>query len=1171
MKYISLSIVFLATLLSLLLVPPVFATPGEGKGVVKICLAGQTWTTCAKDTVPQAEGDIYIRRFEFGRPDKSLPSIWQEEANIYVKAEKANGKYTMSNWENNFVLASQRRSISKRNDFMCTVYSPLEEGSPKDVTTGQYNENWCGFSSDQNGYRLQASFSPNFKLPKKYVDAGYSHTKGHWKIMNNQGSFIDRAEYNTKENGDRRVGDGGSISTYHFMFVLDSPQPTLTTTPSPTVAPQATPTSEAIPVSAVTDVLACPSNLPTAKDVFTPGSSIDIADSNKVNHPLQNPVGVVGKPIILASGNCSAKGTVITAGPEEGQCNFTVTWTTNDTKYAHPYVTCNSSLSMKIRPIPVCTAPSGHAKIVYPGDSFEVLKGSAIHTEGKPVISTSPSTTCAYDAETNKIKVSAEAVGDESCTYRSTWSGVEYATPNTVSCETTFDVSAPIRILKLKPILTCADDLITRPGNLTLAFDKKTTASGPDKDGVYSVSLSGKDTVHIAEAKSGSDTVNIVKTSQRDFTYDDAKDTTVRTVALSTDNASICVPGTKTVKVKPLFGCANGKVMTISPLVQFLGTQPVSSTPDSQGYYSIILTIDDPTVTITSSLSGIALIPGDANTFNHASAVAPYEYTVRFASTNANVCGSAPVRSICRAEKCVNANASPIINTPHTVAEGLRKSLLQDTTHPLHVQPFLDPGETDESNARSFTLTNSGRAGEQVGDKEVHIRYFLDCLSDDGTSTDTNRLSQLPCQDKKGEATLAPYQDITLGLGAVCSEWQLGVRYSYNPDDPALQQDFNKQSPNDTGLIVRSVARDEARCAQCSSFRCVPVAGDLPDTCSSDVTCAVTVKPKINFDLPPAVCEYESNQLKIPGTVTLPDGTSAKLKLGYKIIAPDSLRTDEIITTFNASQVKNESPFVFEVQWPGIRAVDTLVDVRISGYLYDIDTGLPLLTHPTNVHLRWQPSTDCPKPEAKSPSLTHRKKITNIHKEKGDSDHYIVSYTGYVLNDGNVPINQVRLEEFIKTANAEVLHLLTNQSSVTTGSQMILDSHSLQPGQAIGYTVAVRVNALEMSQICTEQTSMGMYDGLLIAPDPSASCANIISSVSNLLTVSNEESPIFVASRANGDVQGVTDTTTSTPQINLKMRTMILFTIGCGLLLGAIAVEESRLHTKTHRMMREDD
>ena len=135
---------------------------------------------------------------------------------------------------------------------------------------------------------------------------------------------------------------------------------------------------------------------------------------------------------------------------------------------------------------------------------------------------------------------------------------------------------------------------------------------------------------------------------------------------------------------------------------------------------------------------------------------------------------------------------------------------------------------------------------------------------------------------------------------------------------------------------------------------------------------------------------------------------------------------------------------------------------------------------------------------------------------------------------------------------------------------MILDSHTLQPGQAIGYTVVIRVNALEMSQICTEQTSTGMYDGSLISPDPSASCANIVSSVSSLLTASNEESPIFVASRVNGDVQGVTDTITSTPQINLKMRTMILFTIGCGLLLGAIAVEESRLHTKSQRTMRGD-
>lgn len=1164
MKNISLSIAILATFFSLLLAPSVYATPGEGKGIVKICLAGQTWTTCAKDTLLQAEGDIYVRRIEFGRPDKTQPAVWQEDANIYVEVDKTNGKYTMSNWENNFVLASQRRSVSKRNDFMCTVYSALEDGSPKDVSAGQYNENWCGFSSDQNGYRLQASFSPNFHLPKKYIEAGYSHARGHWKIMNNQGSFIDRPEYNTKVNGDRRVGDGGSISSYHFMFVLDSLQPSLTATPSPTTSPQVSPTPDAVLVSAQNNTLACPVQFPAAKDIFIPGSSLDIADDAQVNNPLKNPIGAVGKPIILASGNCTANGTTITAGAEEGQCNYTVTWTRNDTKYSQPSITCNASLAMKMRPIPVCTAPSGHARTVYPGDSFEVVKGTAIHTVDKPVISTSPSSTCTYDSETNKIKVNADAVGNESCTYKSTWTGVEFALPNTVSCEATFTVSAPIRTLKLKPILTCADGLVSHPGNLSLAFDKKTIALGPDKDGIYTVSLGDKDTVHILEAKSGSDTVNIAKTSQKDFTYADAKDTAIRQIELNTDNAAVCVPGTKTIKIRPVLGCANGKVMTVSPLIEFSGTQPISSTPDSRGYYTVVLTPDDPTVTVTSNLSGIALIPGDANTFNHASAIEPYEYSVRFASTNANVCGSAPTRSTCRAEKCLNANVLPIINTPHTVADSLRKSLPKDTTHPLYVQPFLNPGETDESHARSFTLTNSGKVGETTNDKPIYIRYFLDCLSDDGTSTDKDRLSQLPCQDRKGEATLLPYQDVTLGLGAVCSEWQLGIRYSYDSEDPALQQDFSKQSPSDTALIVRKVARDEANCTKCSSFRCVPIAGDGPDSCSSDVSCAVAVEPKINFDLPPAFCEYGPNQLKIPGTVDLADGTSARLKLGYKIIAPDNLRTDEIITTFNTIEIKNGSPFVFEVKWPGIRAIDTQVDVRISGYLYDINTGLPLLQRPTNTHLRWQPSTDCPKPEAKVPSLTNRKKITNIHKEKGDADHYIVSYTGYVLNDGNVAIDRVKLDEVIKTAKAEVIYILTNQQAVTTGSQMAFDSTILYPGQAIGYTAVVRVNTLDMSQICTEQTSTGLYSGSLISPDPSATCANIVSSAGNLTTTSDERSPVFVASRASGDVQGITSTVINAYPIDLKTRTMLIFTIGCGLLLAAVAVEESRLHTRTH-------
>lgn len=1170
MKNISLSIVFLATFVSLLLVPPVFATPGEGKGIVKICLTGQTWTTCAKDTLPQAEGDIYIRRIEFGRPDRSQPSIWQEEAGVYVRADKTSGKYTMSNWENNFVLTSQRRSISKRNDFMCTVYSALDDGSPKDVSAGQYNENWCGFSSDQGGYKLQASFSPNFHLPKKYTEAGYGHVRGHWKIMNNQGSFIDRAEYNTKENGDRRVGDGGSISTYHFMFVLDSLQPSPTTTPSPTLTPQATPTSEAIPVSAANSVLTCPPNLPTAKDIFIPGSSLDLTDINQVNNPLKNPIGTVEKPVVLASGNCSAKGTVITAGAEEGQCNYTVTWTTNDPKYSQPSVTCNGSFPMKIRPILACTAPSGHARVVYPSDSFEVSQGTAIHTVGKPVIATSPTSVCTYDAETNKIKVSAEAIGNESCTYKSTWTGEEYASPNTISCENTFVVSAPIRTLRLKPTLTCADGLISRPGNLSLIFDKQTTALGPDKDGIYTVNLGDKDTVHILDAKSGNDTVTITKTSQKDFTYADAKDTTLRIIDLNTDNAAICVPGTKTIKIKPVLGCANGKVMTVSPLIEFSGAQPVSSVPDNRGYYTVVLTTDNPTVTVTSSLSGIALIPGDANTFNHASAVEPYEYTVRFASTNTNVCGSAPTRSTCRAEKCLDANASPIINTPHTVAENLRKNLPKDADHPLYIQPFLDPGETNESHARSFTITHSGKAGEKISDKQIYIRYFLDCLSDDGTSTDKDRLSQLPCQDRKGEAILAPYQDMTLGLGAVCSEWQLSIRYSYDSDDVALQQDFSKQSPSDTALIVRTVARDEANCAKCSSFRCVPIAGEGVDSCSSDASCIAAVEPKVNFDLPTTFCEYESNILKIPGTVTLAEGTSARLKLGYKTIAPDSLRTDEIVTTFNSREIKNDSPFIFEVKWPGIRAVDAQVDVRVSGYLYDINTGLPLLNHPTNVHLRWQPSASCPKPQTTVPSLINKKKITHIAKEKGDTDHYIITYTGYALNDGNVPINQVRLEEFIKTPKAEVLYLLTNQSSVTAGSQMIFDSHILQPGQAIGYTAVVRVNTLEMSQICTEQTSTGIYGTSLISPDPSASCTNIVSAANNLLSKArvDEKPPILVAAGTSGDVQGISDSFTST-QSNLKTRTMILFSIGCGLLLAAVAVEESRLLIRAHEEQRD--
>ncbi|MEI6326968.1 MAG: hypothetical protein WCO78_02505 [Candidatus Roizmanbacteria bacterium] len=1169
--YLSLSIAIVACIASVTAVPSVFASPGEAKGIVKVCLAGQTWTTCSKDITPEVNGEIYVRRVEYGRPDSSLSTQWQDNSNIYVRVDKINGAYTMSNWENNFVSPSQRRSVSAHNDFMCTVFTSTENGSPKEPSTGDASENWCGFSSETGGYMLRTSFSTDFSLPQKYLDAGYSHLKGHWKIMNNQGSFVDRETYNTRDSSDRRVGDGGSITNYHFMFVLDPPGANPTSTPSPTHTPaaattlQPTPTSEVVPVSAASTGFECPLDYPRPKNIFTPKSSVDIADSVRVNDPLVDPPGALGKPIILTSGNCSVKGTVVTAGSEEGQCRYTATWTTNDPAYSPSSITCSGTLSIQNPPIPACSAPSGNPKTIFAGDSFEVQKGSAINIIGQPKISASPSTVCSYNSETNKIKVSPDILGGESCTFKSTWTSVKFATQETVSCDTTFTVSSPIRTIKLKPVLACAEGLTSRPGNLSLGFDKKIVTRGPDKDGVYSVDLHDKESIKVMEARSGNTLMAISKTSQTDFSYTDAKDTSIRTIEVTTDNAAICVPGVKNILIKPIFGCANGKVMTASPSVEFSGAQPTSNTPDNLGYYHVTLTPDDPAVTVTSSLSGIVLVPSDANIFNHSSAIAPFEYTVRFASTNANICGSAPVRSTCRAEKCVNANQAPIINTPHTLAEGLRKNLARDKIHPLIVQPYLDPGDLNESHARSFTLTNAGKSSDLVNDKKVYIKYFLDCFSDDGNTSTKNWLSQLPCQDKKGEVTLDPYQDVTLGLGAVCSEWQLSVRYSYDPKDPVLSQDFTKQSPGDTALITRMVARDENKCSQCSSFRCVPVAGDEPSSCDSDTTCAISAKPMITFNLPPSVCEYDPSQVKIPGSVTLAEGTTARLKLGYKIIAPDNLRTDEVITSFTGSDMRNGSPFVYEVQWPGIRAIDSFIDVRVSGYLYDIQTDLPLLAHPINVHLTWKPSGNCPKPEAKVPSLSHRKTITNIRKEKGDGEHYIISYTGYVLNDGNVPINQIRLEELIKTPNIEVIYILTTDPSTSSGSQLTIDSHVLSPGRAIGYTAVVRADTLEMNQICTEQKSTGIYEGSLVSPDPSASCTNIISSTGDKSTFSANGQRILVAKRNIGEVQGVSDTITSLPQIDVKTRAIVLFTIGCGLLLAAVAVEESRIHTRIHR------
>ncbi len=1145
--------------------PEAFATPGEGSGVVKICLSGQTWSTCSKDIFRQATGDIYIRRVDFGRPDVSKPDEWQNESNIYVKATRPNGGYVMSNWENNFVLATQRRSVSKRNDFVCASYSALIDGSPEKALSGL--DSWCGFSSESKGYRLQSVFSPDFSLSKKYIDAGYAHSRGRWMIMDNQGAFVDRAVYDTRENGDRRVGDGRIVSNYHFMFVLDPPQAT-PVSPSPTVS-QPTPTPTAVPLPITTGVLACPEEYPSPKDIFTPLAQLNIADPLQVNDPLIRPVGATSGPIILTSGNCSVSGTTITAGSEEGICSYMVTWNTSDPRYTKPSITCNASVPMKVRPKLTCTGPSGHAKSVFPGDSFEVVKGTATNADGKSTITVSPAKTCTYDAETNKISVSKDATGGESCTYQESWDGVVHAVPATINCESKFTVSAPVRTIKFQPELICSEGLTAQPGNLTLSFDRKINIMGPDRNGVYSADLGEQETLNLVGAKSGNDILDFAKTTKKTFDYSDTKDDSVHKIEVTTDIASICVPDVKSIKIKPIFGCANGKVMSETPQVTFSGSQPTSNSPDSRGYYSVTLTADDPTVTIASDLSGIALIPGDANSFNHTSAIAPYEYTVRFASTNTNVCGVAPVRSTCRADKCTGADIAPIINTPHTISEDRRKDLPRDADHPLHLQPFLESGQTDASYARSFTLTYAGKIGEQLGNNKLYIKYLLDCLSDDGTITEASQVTLMPCRDKTGSAVLTPYQDMTLGLGAVCSEWRLSIRYSSDAQDLSRMQDFTKQSPNDTSLIIRTVKRDEARCAQCNSFRCIPVAGDGPDSCSADSSCFVDLKPQIDFDLPTDYCEYEPQKLVIQGTITIPEGTTSRLKLGYKVIAPDNLRTSEIITTYTRD-VKNGDPFSFEINWPGIRSIDTMVDVRLSGYLYDVDTGLPQLTAPTNYHLRWEPSTDCPRPEASVPSLTHRKKVTNIYLEQGSDDRYIISYTGYVLNDGNVPIESIRLEEYIKTAQVEVIYILATHPAMTVGSQTIFDSDLLEPGQAIGYTAVVRVRASEMNQICTEQISTGVYKGTSVSPDPSATCANIISSTEHPPILSaQDKQPILVASRDASDVQGATDTVGSKSSTNMSLRTIIIFTLALGLLISAVAIEESRLHLQKSEVLDE--
>ncbi len=127
--------------------------------------------------------------------------------------------------------------------------------------------------------------------------------------------------------------------------------------------------------------------------------------------------------------------------------------------------------------------------------------------------------------------------------------------------------------------------------------------------------------------------------------------------------------------------------------------------------------------------------------------------------------------------------------------------------------------------------------------------------------------------------------------------------------------------------------------------------------------------PDVEFDLDDtALCEYDPKTLTVEGTAIMPEGEEGRLQLSWRIVYPEDLQTDTAY--INYGNLMDEDRFSFDVNWPGIRPSDTVVEIHIGAMLLDPQTGNPIMDNGASLDYYWYPWVCPPPPEEPEPDFS---------------------------------------------------------------------------------------------------------------------------------------------------------------------------------------------------------
>jgi hypothetical protein len=130
-----------------------------------------------------------------------------------------------------------------------------------------------------------------------------------------------------------------------------------------------------------------------------------------------------------------------------------------------------------------------------------------------------------------------------------------------------------------------------------------------------------------------------------------------------------------------------------------------------------------------------------------------------------------------------------------------------------------------------------------------------------------------------------------------------------------------------------------------------PTSTPVPPT--STPTIVPTITGDIAFDNTEVpLCLYDPSIIRVSGKVSLqPVDQEARLQISWQVVHPQDLRTDLVFENYGLVQDGNQ--FSVDVEWPGIRPDDTVVELHVNALLLDATTREPLMSEAVTVVYYW--------------------------------------------------------------------------------------------------------------------------------------------------------------------------------------------------------------------------